>query len=102
MKNLAVLSYRRFKLYLDEREIAGNVTSIFLHSHFLLATTVDHRRVGARAHVRYVCVRVVRVNLLIFNANICKARNPIWCHGWTNFRTKTLLEICKEMTLSKT
>jgi len=36
----------RFKLYLNEREIAGNITSMFLHSHFLLATTMDHRLIA--------------------------------------------------------
>ena len=36
-------TFLRFKLYLNEREIAGNITSMFLHSHFLLATTMDHR-----------------------------------------------------------
>jgi hypothetical protein len=30
-------------LYLKERELATNITSICLHSDFLLATTLDHR-----------------------------------------------------------
>jgi hypothetical protein len=33
----------RFRLYLKERELATNITSICLHSDFLLATTLDHR-----------------------------------------------------------
>jgi IKI3 family len=33
----------RFRLYLNEKELATNVTSIWLHSDFLLATTLDHR-----------------------------------------------------------
>ena len=33
----------RFKLYLDTRELATNVTSLCLHSSFLLVTTLDHQ-----------------------------------------------------------
>merc|ERR1711911_521938 len=33
----------RFKLYLDAREFASNVTSLSLHSSFLLVTTLDHQ-----------------------------------------------------------
>ena len=33
----------RFKLYLDTRELASNVTSLSLHTNFLLVTTLDHQ-----------------------------------------------------------
>jgi len=36
----------RFRLYLNREELANNVTSVTLHSHFLLATTLDHRLVS--------------------------------------------------------
>jgi len=36
----------RYRLYLDNKELASNITSLALHSHFLLATTLDHRLVS--------------------------------------------------------
>jgi len=37
---------KRFRLYLDNQELASNITSVAMHSHFLLATTLDHRLVS--------------------------------------------------------
>jgi len=37
---------KRYRLYLDNQELASNITSLAMHSHFLLATTLDHRLVS--------------------------------------------------------
>ena len=36
----------RYRLYLDNKELGSNITSLALHSHFLLATTLVHRLVS--------------------------------------------------------
>ena len=40
----------RYRLFLDSSEIHSGVTSIFLHSDFLLATTLDHRLITLPLH----------------------------------------------------
>jgi len=37
---------KRYRLYLNNQELASNITSMALHTHFLLATTLDHRLVS--------------------------------------------------------
>ena len=36
----------RYRLYLDNKELGSNITSLALHSNFLLATTLVHRLVS--------------------------------------------------------